>query len=81
MNSKRKTHNTENDTMPLELKPGLRIQIPCRNCAETLLAFTVKTGDHAVDCPRCRRTTKVRVASEEGRLRIHTSASEVGKSD
>ena len=59
--------------MPLELRPGTSVPIPCRHCDKTLIRFTVSEGGHSVACPRCGGATEVKVYSEGHAFKIKTS--------
>lgn len=68
---------TERETpMPLELRPGMGVPIPCRHCQKGFIRFTVAEGLHPVACPRCGATTEVEVYSEGSALRLRTSPGE-----
>jgi len=59
--------------VPLELRPGMSVPIPCRHCEKTMIRFTVGEGSQSLNCPRCGCATEVKVYSESGFLRIKTS--------
>ncbi len=59
--------------MPLELRPGSIVPIPCRHCDRTLIRFAILEGSHTLSCPKCGSVTEVRVYSEGGRLRVKTA--------
>ncbi len=59
--------------VPLELRPGMSVPIPCRHCEKTMIRITVNEGSQSLNCPRCGCATEVKVYSESGYLRIKTS--------
>ena len=59
--------------MPLELRPGTSVPIPCRHCEKALIRFTVSEGGHSVACPRCGGATEVKVYAEGQGFKIKTS--------
>jgi hypothetical protein len=59
--------------VPLELRPGMTVPIPCRHCEKAMIRFTVSEGDQSLACPRCGSATDVKVFAEGGALRIKTS--------
>jgi ribosomal protein S27E len=59
--------------MPLELRPGVVVPIPCRHCERTTIRFAVSEGTHSLSCPKCGSATEVKVYSEGGKLRIKTA--------
>lgn len=59
--------------MPLDLRPGTSVPIPCRHCEKTLIRFTVSEGGHSLACPRCGCATEVKVYSEGQTYRIKTA--------
>ncbi len=65
--------NLERTIVPLELRPGSTVPIPCRHCEKSLIRFTVAEGSHSLSCPRCGCATDVKVYSEGGSLKIKTS--------
>jgi len=60
-------------TVPLELRPGTSVPIPCRHCERTLIRFTVTEGSHSLACPRCGCATEVKVYAEGMALRVKTA--------
>ena len=58
--------------MPLELRPGTSVPIPCRHCEKSFIRFTVSEGSHSLACPRCGSATDVKVYSEGQSYRIKT---------
>lgn len=67
------TCNLEIAIVPLELRPGMTVTIPCRHCEKTMIRFTVNEGSQSLSCPRCGNATEAKVYSESGYLRIKTS--------
>jgi hypothetical protein len=65
--------------MPLELRPGSVVPIPCRHCARMTTRFTVAEGTHTLPCSRCGNSTEIQVYAESGAWRIRTSASGKGR--
>jgi phage FluMu protein Com len=65
--------NLEISIVPLELRPGMTVTIPCRHCEKTMIRFTVNEGSQSLSCPRCGNATEAKVYSESGYLRIKTS--------
>ena len=65
--------NLEITIVPLEMRPGMTVPIPCRHCEKTLIRFSVSEGGHSLACPRCGCATEVRVYNEGGALRIKTA--------
>ena len=59
--------------MPLELRPGTSVPIPCRHCDKSLIRFTVAEGAHSLPCPRCNGLTDVKVYAEGAVYRIKTA--------
>jgi hypothetical protein len=59
--------------VPLELRPGGIVPIPCRHCEKSLIPFTLVEGVNSVVCPRCGSTTEVHVYAETGTWRVKTS--------
>jgi len=59
--------------VPLELRPGVSVPIPCRHCEKAMIRFTLNEGSQSLNCPRCGSATEVKVYTEEGVLRIKTS--------
>ena len=59
--------------MPLELRPGTLVPIPCRHCEKAFIRFTVSEGGHSVACPRCGGATEVKVYPEGQGFKIKTS--------
>ena len=59
--------------MPLDIRPGMSVPIPCRHCDKSLIRFAVNEGTHAVTCPRCGFVTDVKVYAEGSAFRIKTS--------
>ena len=64
--------------MPLDLKPGMTVPIPCRHGGQALIPFKVETGTHRLTCPRCGKETHVAVIEEGGRWRVRTEAQRSG---
>ena len=65
--------NLETTIVPLELRPGTSVPIPCRHCDKTLIRFTVSEGTHNVTCPRCNGATEVKVYAEGPAYRVKTA--------
>ena len=59
--------------MPLELRPGVSVPIPCRHCQKSLIKFTVAEGVSTLVCARCGASTEVQVYAETGTWRVKTS--------
>ncbi len=59
--------------MPLELRPGSIVPIPCRHCERATIRFAISEGSHALSCPQCGSVTEVKVSPEGGRIRVRTS--------
>lgn len=59
--------------MPLELRPGVHVPIPCRHCERALIRFAVSEGEHTLSCPKCGSATDVRVYADGGRLKVKTA--------
>ncbi len=57
----------------MELQPGVKVPIPCRNCLQSMIPFEVSEGTREVSCPRCSLVTIVEVYRQEGQLRVRTS--------
>ncbi len=58
--------------MPLDLRPGEVVPIPCRHCQKSLIRFTISDGSHALPCPRCAAITQVEVYLVGGTWQIRT---------
>ena len=57
--------------MSLELKPGLTLPIPCRNCGKiTKVAF--RPGKSEMSCINCRRTTEISIQQEASGWKVKT---------
>jgi phage FluMu protein Com len=65
--------NLETTNVPLELRPGMSVPIPCRHCEKSLIRFTISEGAHSVTCSRCNCATDVKVYAEGPAYRIKTS--------
>ena len=59
--------------MPMELKQGVKVPIPCRHCAQSMIPFEIREGTHPLPCPRCGLTIQVEVFRHEGQLRVRTA--------
>lgn len=59
--------------MPLELRPGATVPIPCRHCQKSLIRFTLAEGVSSLVCPKCGASTEVQVYAETGTWRVKTS--------
>ena len=60
--------------VPLELRPGASVPIPCRHCLKSLIKFTLAEGVHNLTCPKCSGVTEVQVYPETGTWRVKTSS-------
>ena len=60
--------------MPLEIKEGTSIPIPCRNCGKAFIPFCVREGSHSLTCKSCRSGTRVRVNRRNQTWEIRTQA-------
>ncbi len=60
--------------MPMELRPGLKVPIPCRHCGQSMIPFEVSEGMHPLACPRCGLEMQVEVYRHEAELRIRTAS-------
>jgi hypothetical protein len=58
--------------VPLELRPGIEVPIPCRHCHKSMTRFTVTEGTHSILCSRCGASTEVQVFVESGTWRLKT---------
>jgi phage FluMu protein Com len=65
--------NEENANVPLELRPGMIVPIPCRHCAKTLIRLTLEASPLSATCSRCGGITEVRTSKEGDALRVRTS--------
>ncbi len=59
--------------MPLELRPGSSVPIPCRLCQKCLIRFTIAEGVHLVSCPKCGGATEVKVYTDPSGIRIKSA--------
>jgi hypothetical protein len=59
--------------LPLELRPGVIVPIPCRACGKGIVLFEIQEGTHSVACPLCNVSTQVEVVPEGDRWRLKTS--------
>ena len=59
--------------MPLELRPGMSVPMPCRHCGKLTLKVMLNEGSQPATCPRCSGTTDVKVSLEGGALRVRTA--------
>lgn len=62
--------------MPLEMRPGVTVPIPCRHCQKSLIKFVLAEGVHTLVCGRCTGSTEVQVYAETGTWRVKTSATQ-----
>lgn len=60
--------------MPLDVRPGSVLPIPCRACGKAILRWTFKPGEHKVRCSQCEGETLVEAKAETLTWRIWTSA-------
>ena len=58
----------------MELRPGIKVPIPCRLCALSMISFELREGIHPVSCARCGQEMQVEVYRHEGELKIRTAA-------
>ena len=54
------------DGVPVILRAGVTVRIPCRHCGKALIPFKIAEGNHSVTCEKCGSSTEVRVAIEAG---------------
>lgn len=59
--------------MPLELRPGMSVPIPCRHCGRSFIRLTLEGGQRTAVCGRCGGVTEVRVTAEGDTLRVRTA--------
>lgn len=57
--------------MPLELKPGVILPIPCRNCGK-ITKYIMKPGSTLLRCKACDHVTGVVVEMESGTWTVKT---------
>jgi Zn finger protein HypA/HybF involved in hydrogenase expression len=66
--------------VPLELRPGSSVPIPCRQCQKSMIRFSIEDGTHLATCPKCGGATEVKVYTDPSGIRIKTAkASPKGK--
>jgi len=67
--------------MPVDLRPGVTVPIPCRACGEAFIPFRIEAGRHRLRCPRCGETT-LATASLDGKeaWRVRTEGPEASAS-
>ena len=65
--------NEETSGVPLDLKLGISVPIPCRHCGKSFIRQTLEAGQRSAVCGRCGGVTEVRVTSEGEALRVRTS--------
>ena len=65
----------------MEIRPGDRIPIPCRNCRGKLIPFEIRKGVQAILCPSCKSKTWVQVNRDMDRWIIMTSSDPIGDAD
>ena len=58
----------------MELRPGIRVPIPCRQCAQAMTFFELREGISPLSCARCGQETRVEVYRDDGALRVRTAA-------
>jgi len=59
--------------VPLDLRPGSTVPIPCRHCARACASFIVREGQHEVTCEKCGSTTEVQVYVDGGTWLVKTA--------
>ena len=59
--------------VPLDLRPGTFVPIPCRHCDKAMIRFSLAEGSHTLACPRCNCITDIRVYLDSGTLRVKTA--------
>ena len=59
--------------MPLELRPGLTVLIPCRHCLRSFIPYAVRDGQLKIECPRCHLATEVVAYRQRERWQIRTA--------
>lgn len=64
---------TRDGNVPLELRPGSSVPIPCRQCQKCLIRFTIVEGVHLVSCPKCGGSTEVKVFTDPSGIRIKSA--------
>jgi hypothetical protein len=65
--------NEERLGVPLDLRPGMLVPIPCRHCGKSFIRLAIEGGQRNAVCARCGGVTEVRVTSEGEALRVRTS--------
>lgn len=60
--------------VPLELRPGAKVPIPCRCCNMAMIPFEVREGVHSLNCAQCKGVTRVEVYSSGVELKIRTAS-------
>ena len=58
--------------MPLEIRLGDVVPVPCRSCGK-LLQLRVVGGEFNLECPTCNRTTQARVVNRPTGIQVFTS--------
>jgi hypothetical protein len=58
--------------MPLIIRPGMALPIPCRACAKPISGFTVQEGVHRLKCAHCAAEMAVEVYTDPTGIRIKT---------
>ncbi len=59
--------------MPLVVRPGVVVPIPCRACSQACVKFHVQEGTYQLRCAKCGGDTHVRVLAEAGGWRVKTA--------
>lgn len=59
--------------LPLELRPGVTVPIPCRACGQGIMQFEIREGTHSVACPKCSVSTQVQVSPQGDRWSLKTA--------
>jgi phage FluMu protein Com len=57
--------------VPLEIRIGEAVPIPCRHCRRII---RTSAANHLLKCPTCEAITVVRIRSEAGRVLVFTEA-------
>lgn len=65
-------------SMPLEMKPGMEVPIPCRPCGQAFMRVALAPGVRTLSCARCGGLTVVTISEEAGRWLVRTAVEEKG---
>lgn len=59
--------------MPLEIRGGDVISVPCRSCGKQFLKFRVEEVTVQIACSKCGRSTQIAARKEREEWRIFTA--------